>query len=360
MTKVRAAVLVEPGRFELRDLDPPECADGGAVLEVEACGLCGTDLDVVRGTIPLRGPVIPGHEVVGRIIAIDDHYADAHGLRVGDRVVVPAELHCGECTGCRSDGSCLDSPGTHGFLPVDAVPALSGGYAEQMVLSTRTRPLPMAGHVPVARAALFNLLGAGCAWAVEAADLRAGMSIAVLGPGQRGLACVLAATDVGARVVAVSGLGERDRHRLDVAGRLGAESTVDVAVDSVVDRVLDATAGLGVDVVVDTTPHATQPVLDAVRMVRAGGTVVLAGLKGADVPGFPTDTIALRRLTLRGVRAVTRPAFRRAIALLESDDPRPDLLTTHQFGLDEVGAALDALADDPLAIAVALVPGARD
>lgn len=340
MSKVRAAVLDGPGRFAVRDFERP-APGAGAVLEVEACGLCGTDLDVARGSILLRGPTIPGHEILGTISSIDDAYAAATGLGVGDRVVVPGELHCGECAGCRAD---------------DLAPSLWGGYAEVMVLSERTRPLVIDRSVPTTRAALFNLLGAGYSWAVEAPSLEPGQTVVVLGPGQRGLACVLAATDYGARVVAVSGAGGRDVHRLAVASAFGAEHTVDVGVRSIVECVLDATEGLGVDVVVDTTPHATAPVHDAMAMVRPGGTVVLAGLKGTPVDGFPTDTIALRRLSVRGVRAVSRHGFRRAIALIESGDERLDRLATHRFGLDDVPAALDALAHDVDAIAVAITP----
>jgi len=355
VSKVRAAVLEGPGRFEVRDFERPG-PGSGAVLDVEACGLCGTDLDVARGSVPLRGPTIPGHEILGTISSIDAAYAATTGLGVGDRVVVPGELHCGSCRGCVADESCLASPGTHGFLPVDLEPSLWGGYAEVMVLSERTRPLPIDRSVPTTRAALFNLLGAGYSWAVEAPSLAPGQTIVVLGPGQRGLACVLAATDAGARVVAASGAGARDLDRLAVATDLGAEHAVDVGHRSIVDCVLDATDGLGVDVVVDTTPHATAPVLDALSMTRPGGTVVLAGLKGTAIDGFPSDAIALRRLTVRGVRAVTRGGFRRAIALIESGDERLDRLATHQFGLDEVPAALEALEHDAGAIAVAITP----
>jgi len=355
VSKARAAVLTAPGVFEVRTFERP-AVDDGALLEVEACGLCGTDLDVARGTIGLRGATIPGHEIVGTVSSISDSYAAATGLRAGQRVVVPGELHCGSCAGCLADESCIASPGTHGFLPVDLAPGLWGGYAEAMVLSARTRPLPLDPSVPIGRAALFNLLGAGYAWAVEAPGLVAGQTVVVLGPGQRGLACALAATEVGARVVAVSGAGGRDHNRLRVAASFGAEHTVDVGTDSITECVLEATGGVGVDVVIDTTPHATTAVLDAIAMTRPTGTVVLAGLKGATVDGFPTDTVALRRLTIRGVRAVSRDGFRRAIALIESGDDRLDRLATHQFGLDDVPAALAALEGDAEAIAVAITP----
>ena len=351
---VRAAVLDAPGRFELRTFDRP-IATTGAVLDVEACGLCGTDLDVARGTIALRGPTIPGHEILGTIASIADDYAASTGLRTGDRVVVPGELHCGTCVGCLADESCLASPGTHGFVPVDVAPALWGGFAEAMVLSPQTRPLPIAAHVPVARAALFNLLGAGYAWGVEAPGLRAGQTIVVLGPGQRGLACVIAASDEGARVVAVSGLAS-DERKLGIAAALGAETTVSIDTEDLVTTVLERTDGAGVNVVVDTTPHSTDAVLDALSIVRPGGTVVIAGMKGRPVPAFPTDTLAMRRITVRGVRAVTRGAFRRAITLLESDDPRPDLLATHAFDLADVDRAIATLDSDPDAIAICIGP----
>ncbi len=352
MQRARAAVLGADGNFTVEEFAVPLAFDG-AVMEVEACGLCGTDLDVVDRSFPLRTPLIPGHEPVGRILSISADYALSTGLAVGDRVIVPAELHCGDCTGCRADESCLASPGTHGFLPTSMEPALWGGFAEVMVLSRQTRPLPISLSVPLSRAALFNLLGAGWSWAVEAPDLRAGQTVAIFGPGQRGLACALAASSVGAEVVAVTGLGDRDRHKMEIARQLGAQHVLDAESGEIADR-LGAIAPNGVDVVVDTTPHSTDAVLHALQLVRPGGTVVLAGLKGSPMPDFPTDQLALRRLTLKGVRAVTRSGFRSAIAMIESGDMRLDLLHTHHFGIDHAHEALETLRRDPSAIAVSI------
>ena len=352
MQRARAAVLNADGTFSIERFEVPRSLDG-AVIEVEACGLCGTDLDVTSGSLPIRTPLIPGHEPVGRILTITENYAQTTGLNVGDRVAVPAELHCGECAGCRADESCLASPGTHGFLPTTLFPGLWGGFAEAMVLSPQTRPLRMNTSVPLQRASLFNLLGAGWSWAVEAPLLRPSQSVVVLGPGQRGLACVLAATSVGANVIAVTGLGSRDQQKLAVALALGAENVLDAETSDIESEILRVAPG-GVDVVIDTTPHSTDAVTHAMNLVAPGGTIVIAGLKGAPVPFFSTDTLALRRITLRGVRSVTRSGFRNALTMIESGDERLDLLHTHHFDIEHVQDAIDTLRDDPSAIAVSL------
>jgi threonine dehydrogenase-like Zn-dependent dehydrogenase len=227
-----------------------------------------------------------------------------------------------------------------------------------MYLAPTSVPIAIDPRIPARLAALYNPLGAGFAWAVSAPGLRYGDTIAVLGPGQRGLACVIAATATGAALVVVTGVGSSDGHKLALASELGADVVIDVEQEDPVERVLAATSGLGVDVVVDTTPHATRPVLDAVRMARPGGTIVLAGLKGGPVPGFPSDEVAMRRLTIRGVRAVDHRSFRQAVRLIESGRVSVDRLHTHHFTLENAAAAVRALASsgDSQAVSVTIEP----
>ena len=347
-------VQTGPGVLEPRTFARPTLGDDDALLRVEACGICGTDAETFSGRVPLVYPVIPGHEPVGLIEAIGDRAAARWQVGVGDRVVVQADFGCGRCLGCLDHLRCLGASGNHGFVPVDRSPALWGGYAELMYLAPGSVPHRVAPRVPPRTAALYNALGAGFAWAVAAPGLRYGQSVAVMGPGQRGLACVIAARQAGAAAVFVTGLGSRDLHKLALAADLGADLAVDVEVDDPVERVLAATGGVGVDVVVDTTPHAVQPVLDAVRMARPGGTVVLAGLKGpGGVPGFPTDDVALRTLTVRGVRAVDHHSFRLAVDLIESGRVPLELLHTHHFPLAAAADAVRTLTD-PAAGAIAV------
>jgi len=351
----RAMVQTGPETFELQEFTIPDPGDDGAVISVEACGICGTDLETYRGSIPLRYPVIPGHEAVGIIEHIGEVAAQRWGLAVGDRVVVPAELACGSCTGCMAGSACLASPGTHGFLPTSLSPALWGGFADTMYLSAASRPIGIDRDIDPSLAALFNPLGAGFSWAVDAPGLEAGQSIAILGPGQRGLACVLAATSLGAPQIIVTGFGARDTRKLELARTFGADLTIDAQHEDVARSILDATDGRGVDVVVDTTPHATDSIADALAAVTPGGTIVLAGLKGRPIDGFPVDTVAMRRLTLRGVRAVDQAGFRRAVELIERAPDGLAEMQTHSFALGDAATAIETLASGD-GIAIALRP----
>jgi threonine dehydrogenase-like Zn-dependent dehydrogenase len=359
-TRAAAVVQTGPGAFTIQSFDVPGIGDDDAVVAVEACGICGTDAETFTGGTPMRYPVIPGHEPVGRIAAIGDRAAARWRVGVGDRVVLQSDFGCGRCVGCMRGDLCVVDPGSLGFQPTSRAPSLWGGYAEALYLAPGAMPHRIADHVPLRAAALYNALGAGFAWAVEAPGLRYGETVAVMGPGQRGLASVVAARAAGASFVAVTGLGSRDAHKLALAADLGADVVIDVEQDDPVERVLAATGGDGVDVVVDTTPHATGPVLDALRVARPGGTVVLGGLKGRgnDVSGFPVDDVAMRRLRIVGVRAVDFRSFRNAVRLLERSPGIVERMHTHHFSLDAAAAAVRSLTDPSAgAISITIEPG---
>lgn len=343
---VRAMVQTGPGRLELMRFERPRIGEDDALLRIEACGICGTDLEVFDGSIPLVGPSIPGHEPVGLIEEIGNLAADRWQVRVGDRVVVQSELACGRCAGCRAKRACLVSAGTYGFVPTSVAPALWGGYAELLYLAPGATVHKIDRGIPARHAALYNPLGAGFAWAVEAPGLRLGDTIAIFGPGQRGLACILAARMAGASQILVTGLGSRDGAKLELARRLGADCIIDVERDDPVARILSETQGAGVDITVDTTPHATKPVVDAVHATRPGGTIVLAGIKGRGrgVPDFPSDEVAMRYQTIRGVRAVDSKSFAQAIRLIESGRAPVEQLHTHHFPLESAAEAIRTLA----------------
>jgi threonine dehydrogenase-like Zn-dependent dehydrogenase len=135
-------------------------------------------------------------------------------------------------------------------------PHLWGGYAEHMYLSPYSVLKKMDATIPAGVAVMFNPLAAGLSWAGSVPRTGPGDRVVVLGAGQRGLCCVIAARAAGARQVVITGL-TRDAQKLALARELGADVAIDVEQNDVVASVCDATGG-GAEVVVDTTPYAPQ------------------------------------------------------------------------------------------------------
>src|SRR5438132_12758435 len=100
MRTSRAVVQTAPRRLELRELPLPDIDDESALLRVEACGICGSDAEQYTGVLPVRFPLIPGHEPLGIIERIGDRAARRWGVDAGDRVAVESLIPCGHCRGC--------------------------------------------------------------------------------------------------------------------------------------------------------------------------------------------------------------------------------------------------------------------
>ena len=165
---------------------------------------------------------------------------------------------------------------------------------------------------------MFNPLGAGFRWAVEIPHTGPGDTVVILGPGQRGLASVLACREAGASKIIVTGLAA-DAKKLALAAAFGADHTVDVENEDAKRRIQELTNGEGARVVVDVSSYSTAPVAEALDYVAPGGTVVLAGVKGwKPIPEFISDKIVLKEIELRGAIGVTSSGYRRAIELIES------------------------------------------
>lgn len=319
MRGVQAAVFRGDGSVELRELPAPEPPAGGAVLAVEAVGLCRTDLAQFHGELHLPGarfPIVPGHEVVGRISAIAAETAAAWGVREGDRVALDEVLRCGRCAGCRRFEPACSAVGVYGItFGLDEAPGLWGGCAEAMVLKPGTIVHRIDGEVAAEELTLFEPLANAIHW-LDVVDLRPGETVVVQGPGHMGLACVVAALAGGAGAVIVTGTG-RDAARLAAARALGAHHTVDVDAEDAVARVREITGGAFADVVLDVADGATATIPLAVELARPRGRIALAGFKhGQAVNGLVSDRLILKKLLVQGVGGATSAAMRTAVALL--------------------------------------------
>ncbi|MBX3707061.1 MAG: zinc-binding dehydrogenase [Pseudomonadales bacterium] len=330
--------------LEPRDIEIPDIDAFSAILELEACGICGSDYEQYEGALRTPMPVIPGHEPLGRIARIGDVAAERWGVDVGDRVAVETMLSCRHCSTC-FDGRyhLCENRRIYSYIPLSESPGLWGGYAQYMYLHANSVIHRMDPSLPAELAVMFNPLGAGFRWAVELPKTMPGESVVILGPGQRGLSCVIACREVGAGTIIVTGLAA-DARKLALARAFGADHTVDVDNEPAVERVRALTDG-GADVVIDVSAYATKPVRDALDMVKPGGRIVLAGVKGfRPVDDFVSDLIVMKEITIHGAIGVTSSGYRSAIRLIESGRSPIQQMHTHDFSLENADLAIRTLA----------------
>jgi alcohol dehydrogenase len=360
----QAAVLIEPRHFDIREYPIPDIKPDEGILKVEAAGLCGTDWEQYCGH--LEGtkwdicPIIPGHEILGYIDKLGREAAKEWGVKEGDRVTVEASIPCGQCLQCQLGRPvlCKNNIGYGLRMSCAQPPYLLGGYATHMWLHPRVRMHRVPDGVPTAAMSLFNPLSNAVRWALDKPGLKVGDSIVIEGPGQRGLLSVFAAKLAGAGKVIITGT-KADKHRLEIAKKLGADATICVDEEDPVKRVLELTGGDKADIVLDVAAVSTDPIVQAVEMVRPGGTIVLAGLKNSKpVSGLVTDKIVANEIAMLGVLSSTWTSVEASIAMLKSHWRELELLCTHSYPVHRAEQALKVLGrevvDGPEAIHVNL------
>lgn len=357
---VRAAVQTGPRAIEIQQFARPAIGADDALLRVEAAGVCGSDVEQFQGHVPwISYPLIPGHEPLGTIAEIGERAAERWGVQVGDRVAVEILVPCRVCQHCLTGRylSCPNRRASHGYTPTNVAPALWGGLAEYMYLAPGSILHPVRADIPAEVAVMFNPLGAGVRWALHLGGIQFGDTVVVLGAGQRGLCAIIAARAAGAGTIIATGLAA-DEHKLVLAREFGADHTI-VADEDVVERVRNLTGGALADVVLELTPMAAQPLADALEIVRHGGRVVLAGLKGGREVPLNTDRIVNKAITVVGAYGVDARGYTEAIRIIESGKFPLDKMHTHTFALEDTARAVETLAGevaDAGAIHVSVAP----
>jgi threonine dehydrogenase-like Zn-dependent dehydrogenase len=336
--------------FEMWDLKRPAVGDTEALIRVEACAICGSDIGMYQAN-QASYPLIRGHEPVGTIEEIGTDFAARTHLKTGDRVAIDPFIRCGSCEYCLAGLSelCRTTPPDRNFnayaqIPLKDEPGLWGGFATHLFATSKTSLYPIPSHVSPNLAALFNALGNGVKWGVDTAGTGIGSKVAILGSGQRGLACAVAALEAGAEFVAVTGLSQ-DAHKLELARQFGVDLAINVEKEDLREAILGAT-GLGVDSVIDTTPGSPQSIADAITIVRPAGRIVVGGLKHGLVDGVPIDDMVLKNVSLHGVVGTGPDQYRRAISIIANSKLPLDRLLTHAFPLDRVDHAIQILAGE--------------
>lgn len=344
---VRAGVFTGDGKYDVREFAAPDPPPGGAVIAVEAVGLCGSDLSQLEGVADVPGmkfPVVPGHEIVGRIIEITPEGAAAWGLAEGDRVCVDEIVRCGVCAACREGAPMCPNMQLYGYtMGIDDGPGLWGGYGERMAVLPGTNLHKVPDGIPAEELTMFEPLANAVNW-VQRAGVSLGDVVVIQGPGHQGLACIMAAHAAGASKVIVTGTSA-DALRFEAARKLGADAVIDVEHEDPEARVAELTSGRMADIVMDIAAVTTATIPLAVQLVRAHGRILLAGLKHFQpVQGLLTDLIVLKSLTVVGGAGFTPASMRIAVDLLVSGRVDRSVMLGDVVTLDNLDEGMNLLA----------------
>jgi propanol-preferring alcohol dehydrogenase len=330
MTRTMRAMQLDAARTPLRPVERaiPEPGPGELLVEVSACGVCRTDLHIADGELRGPLPIVPGHEIVGRVAALG---ADAEGFAVGERVGVPwLGRSCGTCACCRAGRENLcDAPSFTGF-------DRDGGYATHAIADAAfCLPVPDAfGDVEAAPLLCAGLIG----WrALKKA--REAERVGLYGFGAAAHIVAQVARWQGREVLAFTRPGDEAgqafARALGCAWAGGSDEPPPEPLDA---AVLFAPVG------------ALVP--EALRRVRKGGRVICAGIHMSDIPAFPYADLWGER-SVASVANLTRADGREFLAVAAQAGVR---CSTRSFKLDEANAALAAVRDGTLEGAAVLRP----
>jgi threonine dehydrogenase-like Zn-dependent dehydrogenase len=343
--KTLAAVLVGPNQFEVQEVVIPEIAEDAGLLRLEACGICGSDARI--RTRAGRGPMIMGHENVGIVERLGRVAAERWGIREGDRIALEEYVTCGSCRWCRSRNFryCrLTDQGAaslrYGSTPMSVWPSLWGGYSEYLYIHPGAVIHRMPDHVPAELATPFLPLANGIELACGYGGVGLGDRILIQGPGEHGIAAVMAAKAAGAGCIIVAGLSQDDS-RLEICQRLGAHVTVDVEKEDLVEVVKETTKGEGVDVVINITGAGTKTAEQSLACAAKVATIVLSdpGNESIELRSF-----GRRELTIKSSNGHSYESVERAIQMIASGDYPIAELTAPAYCLDQASEAIDAVA----------------
>jgi len=344
---MRAVTFQAPGEVRVEEKGEPELGGGDeALVRVEASGICGSDLHIFHGRVPVEPGFTIGHEFVGTVLAAGP---DVGRVAAGDRVLGCFHTACATCPPClRGDYHRCDSGQIfgHGSQLGD----LQGAQAELLLVPRANLTLRRVPEGVSDEVALFagDVMGTGY-HAVAHAGMRPGDSVAVLGLGPVGLCAVQAALAGGAgEVFAIDSVGAR----LAMAGRLGA-TPVHLTEEEPKRVLRAATEKRGADVVVDAVGDPG-PLAMAVSLARDAGTVSGIGAY-AGKGEVPLGLAWLKGLTLRLGLANVIAHVDRVLALIEAGKLDPAPLVTHRMKLDEASEAY-ALYDRREALKIVLTP----
>jgi len=346
---MKSAFLVGVQQLEVRNVPAPAVPEDGIVVEVKACGVCGSDLRRWKeGPTAGAAAIVPGHEIGGVVVAVGPK---AVGYAVGENLAVAPDIHCGHCYYCqRGLYNLCDS-----LIILSTTPGYQGGMAEQLALDGNVLRNGCIHRMPPGMSHVQGALAEPCAAVLSAhhkVSTSLGDTVVVMGSGPIGCLHMQVAKARGARVI----LSEPNKGRRDKALRFGPDAAIDPTTEDVVARVRQLTGDLGADVVVCANPVAITQV-QAVEMVRKGGRVILFGglPKASPMVTLNANLIHYGEITVVGAFSYHPVYHDMALGLLQRGVISTDVVT-HTFPLEQVQQAFETASSGAGALKVMVAP----
>jgi threonine dehydrogenase-like Zn-dependent dehydrogenase len=367
---MKANCYVRKNKVEVQDVPEPKLINGrDAIVKITSTAICGSDLHLVDGFVPSmeRGDIL-GHEFMGEIVDVGK---DVHNLQIGDRVVVPFPISCGNCWACANEMYSLcenSNPNAWmaekmwGYSPcgIFGYSHLTGGYPGGQAEYARV-PFADIGPLKVPEGMtdeqvlfLSDILPTGY-MAAENCNIKRGDTVAVWGCGPVGQFSIASAFLLGAeRVIAI----DRFPYRLQIAKeRAGAEVLNYEQVD-VLEALREMTGGRGPDACIDAVgmeAHTPGPMYwldrtkqaarletdrpfalrEAIHACRNGGTVSIIGVYGGFIDQFPIGAVMNRALTIRSGQAHVQRYMKPLLEHIQNGDIDPTFIITHRMKLED-------------------------
>ena len=346
----------------MRDFEIPPLQDGEVLIRLEAAGVCGSDVHMLRGEDPRTPlPIILGHEGVGRVLEVKGEKRTVEGelLKSGDLILWNRGVSCHRCFHCAvlNEPSLCKNRKVYGINRSSKVaPYVNGCYSQEMLLTADTDIFKVTAEVDPAILVSASCSGATVAHAFDLHRPDFGDTVLIQGPGPLGVYAVAFAKQMGAQEIIVIGGSE---NRLQTCREFGATLTLNRRELSLEDRkqaIMDKTRGRGVDFAIEAVGDPSA-VHEGIKLVRSGGAYVSIGF--SQPPGncqidFFQEVVS-KNLKIQGVWVSgTRHTWQAMKLVLE----RPELfarMITHRFSLEQANEALAAMAQRD-ALKAVLVP----
>jgi len=354
--------------------DPQILNQRDAIVKISSTAICGSDLHLYNGFIPTmqKGDIL-GHEFMGEVVEVG---REVHNLKVGDRVVVPFPIACGNCFFCKEQMFSLcenSNPNAwmaekmfgHAASGLFGYSHLTGGFAGGQAEYARVPfadvgPIKVPDHLRDEQVLFLSDIFPTGYMGAEMCDIKPGDTIAIWGCGPVGQFSIRSAFLLGAeRVIAIDEVPER----LKMAEDGGAE-TINYREESVYERLMDMTGGRGPDACIDDVgmeahapamveiydrvkqammletdrPHALR---EAIMCCRNGGVISVIGVYGGLIDKFPIGSVMQRSLTIRTGQAHVQRYMRPLLQRIENGEIDPSFVVTHTMSLDDAPHGYD-------------------